>query len=118
MYPFVKRNVGAEPEAREESAGKVILANLAATMTESGGLSAGNDKSLISMILNTRTNQNQTEMRASIRRLGKRSQIVYVNEKKIKKKEGKKAAGRDGLIQEVNKQVAANIHGPKATGII
>lgn len=41
--------MGAEPEAREESSEKVIPESLAATMTKNGGVSAGNDKSLISI---------------------------------------------------------------------
>ena len=77
----MKRNVGGEAEGREESEGKAIPASLAATMTENGVLSAGNEKSLISMILNTRTNQNQTENEANIRvsglGLGRRSKMVY-----------------------------------------
>lgn len=63
----MKRNAGAEPEAREGSAGEEMPATLAATMTERGGLSAGNDKSLISMILNTTTDQTHTEIKANIK---------------------------------------------------
>ena len=80
--------MGAEPEGSEESAGEVIPAILAATMTESGGQSAGNDKSLTSIILNTsRNDQIQTEIEANLRVLDRknnteRRQIVGYGKRK------------------------------------
>lgn len=47
-YPFEKENVGAEPDV---SVGIVIPASLVAAMTDSGGLSAGKDNTLISIVI-------------------------------------------------------------------
>jgi hypothetical protein len=51
-YPLEKRRVGAESGGRDVSVGRTKPESLAATITASGGLSAGNDNNLISIFSN------------------------------------------------------------------
>lgn len=49
-YPFDKTKKGAEPEAREESVTREMPESSDATITDSGGISAGNESCLISIL--------------------------------------------------------------------
>lgn len=64
-YPFDKTKKGAEPEAREESVTREMPESSDATITDSGGLSAGNESCLISILPPGKFSHSESEIQLS-----------------------------------------------------